>query len=68
MCTITTKAPQAMVCDVALPLVTNVLASDPQLSVRFEPTPDEGTRITLTDGDLAAFEARIRAAVAEANR
>ena len=57
-----------MVCDVALPFVRTALAADAQLEVRYAPKPGDGTQIDLVNGDVAAFEARVRAAVAQANR
>lgn len=66
MCTIRSADPTALVCDVALPRVRSALDADPDLTVSYEAKPGEGTTVNLREGDLARFEARLRAAVAEA--
>lgn len=58
----------AMVCDVALPTVLAVLASEPGCVVDDESVPGEGTRLHLISGDPLAFARRVRAAIAEVNK
>lgn len=68
MCTILPAERNALVCDVALPLVRLALAADPELAVTYETKPGEGTEVNLQDGNLAQFQARLRAAVAESGQ
>lgn len=68
MCTLRFAERAALVCDVALPSVRAVLDADPELAVDYEAVPDRGTEVTLRRGDAAAFEARVRAAIAPAER
>lgn len=68
MCTVNEARGEAMVCDVALPTVHAVLASEPSFVVDDEAVPGEGTRLRLISGDPLAFAGRVRAAVAEVNK
>lgn len=67
MCTVNDARSEATVCDVALPTVRAVLASEPGWVVSDEPVPGEGTRVRLIRGDALAFARRVRAAIAEVN-
>jgi hypothetical protein len=67
MCTVKELEAQALVCDIALPFVRAALASDPELVIEYRPKPGDGTEVRLASGDPAAFNARVRAAVAGAN-
>jgi len=68
MCTVSGAGGEAMVCDVALPTVQAVLASEPKCVVYDESVPGEGTRLRLISGDPVAFAGRVRAAIAEVNK
>ena len=68
MCTVNETRGDAMVCDVALPTVLAVLASEPGCVVEDESIPGEGTRLHLISGDSLAFVRRVRAAIAEVNK
>lgn len=64
MCTLRFGERTAVVCDVALPSVLAALDADPELEVGYEAMVGEGTEVALRAGDAAAFEARVRAALA----
>lgn len=68
MCTLRFGERTAVVCDVALPSVRAALEADLELAVGYEPKPGEGTEVSLRSGDPADFEARVRAAIAAAQR